>query len=301
MTELTMTEPTVLHVPVDGGDLAVAQWGSGERLVLAPHGITANYTSWAMIAAALPDDVTLLAPDLRGRGFSGELPGPYGMAAHARDLVAVLDHVGADRAVIAGHSMGGFVAAKMAMLFEERVSALVLIDGGLAVAVPEGSDIDAILNAVIGPAMARLGKVFPDRESYLEPWRAHPALGPYWHPLVDAYLDHDVHDVDGGIASRVSAEAVRGDGRDTLVDRSLVEGLGDITMPVTFVRAPRGLADADPLYPAAVVDHFRGVIPQMQVIELDDVNHYTLALAPHGAEQVAAAILASLDAVTDNG
>lgn len=292
-----MTTPDVFDVAVDGGNLAVARWGTGDRLILAPHGITANFTSWTMIAEALPDDVTMLAPDLRGRGFSAGLPGPYGMAAHAKDLVAVLDHVGADRALVAGHSMGGFVAAKMAMLYPERVSGLVLIDGGLAVAVPEGADIDAIMTAVIGPAMARLGKVYADRETYLAPWRDHPALGPYWHPVIEDYLDHDVHEVQGGLGSRVSPDAVRGDGRDTLVDRTLVEGMGDISHPIRFLRAPRGLMDGDPLYPQAVVDHYRTVIPQMIVAELDDVNHYTLAMSPHGAEQVAANIMLSLDEV----
>ena len=39
------------------------------------------------------DDVCLLAPDLRGRGRSAKLPGPYGIAAHIDDLIKVLDHV----------------------------------------------------------------------------------------------------------------------------------------------------------------------------------------------------------------
>ena len=61
------------------------------------------------LADQLGDAVTLLAPDLRGRGRSSA-GGPYGMAAHADDLMAVLDHAGAADALVVGHSMGGFAA-----------------------------------------------------------------------------------------------------------------------------------------------------------------------------------------------
>src|SRR5919108_3587840 len=103
-----------LAVPVSGGSLHVGVAGAppgtaGVPVVLAVHGITGSHVSFAPIARHLGDTATFLAPDLRGRGQSSGLGGPYGMAAHARDLVAVLDHVGVERAVVAGHSMGGYV------------------------------------------------------------------------------------------------------------------------------------------------------------------------------------------------
>src|SRR5688500_7391893 len=87
-----------LDVEVAGGTLHVATWGDGPQIVLAAHGITANSRSFGAVAAALGqlrDDVTLVAPDLRGRGRSGSLPGPYGITAHVDDCVRVLDAVGA--------------------------------------------------------------------------------------------------------------------------------------------------------------------------------------------------------------
>ncbi|MGK3816897.1 alpha/beta fold hydrolase, partial [Enterococcus faecium] len=59
-------------------------------------------------------DVRLLAPDLRGRGRSADLSGPFGMSAHSDDLAAILDAAGVDRALIVGHSMGAFVSAVFA-------------------------------------------------------------------------------------------------------------------------------------------------------------------------------------------
>ena len=83
-----------LTVPVTGGDLFVARWGSGPP-VLAVYGITGSHAAWPWVADRLVGAVSLIAPDLRGRGASNGLPGLFGMAAHAADLVAVLDHLDA--------------------------------------------------------------------------------------------------------------------------------------------------------------------------------------------------------------
>src|SRR5688572_30303476 len=93
---------TTFDVPVTGGSLHVGRWGDGDRVVLAAHGITGNHRSWQGVARELGPDVSLVAPDLRGRGESGKLTAPYGMRAHAEDLIAVLDHLEVDRAVLAG-------------------------------------------------------------------------------------------------------------------------------------------------------------------------------------------------------
>jgi len=52
----------------------------------------------------------LVAPDLRRGGASASIPGPFGIDAHADDLVAVLDRIGAGTATIVGQSMDGFGA-----------------------------------------------------------------------------------------------------------------------------------------------------------------------------------------------
>ncbi|MFZ5850408.1 MAG: alpha/beta fold hydrolase, partial [Actinomycetota bacterium] len=77
-----MTAYRTLDVPVDGGTLRVGVWGEAGPVVLAVHGITANHRTWDLVADRLPD-VRLVAPDLRGRGRSATLPGPFGMARHA--------------------------------------------------------------------------------------------------------------------------------------------------------------------------------------------------------------------------
>ncbi len=66
---VTGTHP--LPLQVDGGELPALVFGPSpdpHRTVLAVHGITASSMCWPPVAGALPDDWTMVAPDLRGRG-----------------------------------------------------------------------------------------------------------------------------------------------------------------------------------------------------------------------------------------
>ena len=160
-----MTGPTydTLDVPVRGGALRVGRWTASDPaapVVLAVHGVTANHLAWQALAAL--DRFTVVAPDLRGRGASAGLRGPYGLERHAADVTAVLDSLGADgdpgaeASVLVGHSMGAYVATlATAGVARERMHGLVLVDGGLSFPTPPGADIDAILSAVIGPSLDR--------------------------------------------------------------------------------------------------------------------------------------------------
>jgi lipase len=157
----------LLDVPVDGGELRVLQWGTGRRVAVAVHGITASAMSWQAVARQMPPGWTLAAPDLRGRGSSAHLPGPYGLERHAADVTAVLRHFGG-RPVLAGHSMGAYVALLTRDAHPNLLRRLVLVDGGLPLPMPDGVDPEVALEAAIGPAIARLRQTFPSTEAYLD-------------------------------------------------------------------------------------------------------------------------------------
>lgn len=287
-----MKPAEVFDVPVSGGDLRVGRWGDGGTVVLAIHGVTANHLSWALVADQLGDDVTVYAPDLRGRGRSGALPGPFGMAQHADDLVAVLDHLGVDRAVVAGHSMGAFVATVTAVRHPDRVERLVLVDGGVAIPAPEGVDVDTIIAAALGPARARLEMTFPTREAYHSFWQAHPAVGgDSWNDALAAYVDYDLVGEAPELRSSVSLAAVQGDSEDMLGTPDASEAIGKVPCEAVLLLAPRGLLNGDPLYPPELIESLRGEWPNVvDISTVPDVNHYTISLSPHGAAAIAAAI-----------
>ena len=279
-----MTEPERFDVPVAGGTLATYRWPGDGPLVLAAHGITSNHRSWGVVAAALEGRARLVAPDLRGRGRSNELPPPYGIAQHADDLAAVLDHLGEDGAVVAGHSMGGFVATMFAVRHPERARALVLVDGGFPFALPPGADVDAALAATLGPAMQRLDMTFADRGAYRAFWQQHPAFSGIWSDEVDAHVQHDLVGEPPQMRSSCAKHAVEADGRDFLGDGGVRSAIDRVACPMVLLWAPRGMLDEPPgLYHEERV----AGVPNDAV---HDTNHYSIMLGEPGARRVAAAI-----------
>lgn len=81
-------------------------------------------------------------------------------------------------------------------------------------------DADAVMEAVLGPALARLSMTFDSVEAYRDFWRAHPAFAApdAWTDDVLAYFDYDLGPAldDGSVRWRVSEETVRADGRALL-------------------------------------------------------------------------------------
>jgi lipase len=281
---------TRFQVPVVGGRLTVAVAGapacSADRVILLVHGITASHMAWRPVARRLSaaGGTCVLAPDLRGRGASARLPGPYGSASHVADLVAVLDQLNLPPVHLAGHSMGAFVAARLAGEHPERVSGLLLIDGGLSIPVPPDAEPDELLTKTLGPALDRLGQVFETPEDYLSLWRLHPAFVTAWNEDVEAYAGYDLEQAPdpgrpGAVRSVVSAEAVWTDGRELLLDAPIRTAAARVRVPMRLLRAPRGLLGDDrPLIPQQVLHDFLTAHPAVRAETVRETNHYTILL-----------------------
>ena len=292
-----------LSVPVSGGSLYVGVAGPppgtpGVPIVLAAHGITGSHRTWVPVARHLGDAVTLLAPDLRGRGQSSGLGGPYGMAVHAEDLVAVLDHVGAERAVVTGHSMGGYIATRFATDAADRLAGVALVDGGLPLPLPPDIDPDVLVAAVLGPSLARLEMTFPSVEAYRDFWRAHPAFAPKpWTDDVAGFVDYDLgppqtnQEGETVYRSRVSLDAVREDGRDLLDTDRVAKALHSLPEPSVLLWSALGLQNEQrPLLPPEVIADAQTLLPHLVVTEVPDTNHYFLLLGDREAAAVAGEI-----------
>src|ERR1700759_3687683 len=183
----------VLSVSVPGGALAVEHVAAGTQPVLAVHGISSQRKLWSWLRAARPD-LSLIAPDLRGRGDSVGGTGPSSVARHAADLVAVLDHLGLDRVPVCGMSMGGFVAVELATAYPDRVTSLVLVDGGFPMATPPGLTPEAV-PGVFRERLARVGLGWTSSGSYAQFFVPNPA--PLLDPADPLLLDYLAHDLDG--------------------------------------------------------------------------------------------------------
>jgi lipase len=284
-------------VPVPGGTLRVALAGpppdEAEAVVLAVHGLTSSAMAWRTIARDLGrrTRLCLVAPDVRGRGMSAALPGPYGMGVHVADSVAVLDRLGVERAVLAGHSMGAHVVALLAARYPERAAAVVLLDAGLPVPVPPGMTADQAFAYVVEESLGRLRTTYSSFAEYVALWRAHPALRDAWDDDLEAYVRYDVSGQPNALRSVISDEAIVADCRDLVYDETTRTAVDRVRAPLRLVLAPRGLLDADPAVPRSVVDAFATAHPEAQIEEIPDVNHYSLVFGGGtGPRRVAAVI-----------
>jgi 3-oxoadipate enol-lactonase len=115
----------------DGATLAytlrAAPTPDAVKLVLI-HSLALDRSIWDEVVARLETNADILTYDCRGHGLSDRRATTYTAELFARDLAALLDHVGWPQATIAGCSMGGCVALAFAGAFPQRTSALGLID-----------------------------------------------------------------------------------------------------------------------------------------------------------------------------
>jgi pimeloyl-ACP methyl ester carboxylesterase len=109
-----------------GLEIAYDDVGSGIPLVLI-HGFPHNRSLWAPQVGALVDRARCIAPDLRGFGESSR-DGPYSMDQYADDIAGFIRALGLGRSVIAGLSMGGYIAFALWRRHRTLVRALVLAD-----------------------------------------------------------------------------------------------------------------------------------------------------------------------------
>lgn len=197
------------------------------------------------------------------------------------DLCRLAQDVGGGRPVaLTGHSMGAYTALRAAALRPELFDRLLLVDGGLPLPVPPGTDLDAVLDTTLGPALARLGRTYETDAAYVDFFRAHPALGPHWNADIETYVRYDVTGPGGARRSKVREEAVRHDGRDLLTSADLfAAGLTGLGVPALLLHAPLGLLGQEPpMLEVSVVARWTGGPVNLPAELVEGSNHYTILL-----------------------
>jgi lipase len=316
-------------IPVAGGYLRVGEWrpeGAGSAgadarqmnvtapVIVALHGMTGSHLTWQFLAAAMPE-AHIIAPDLRGRGRSAELPVPYGIGQHVADVEAVMralrvsprEHGAAP--TIIGHSMGAFVSVAAISAMPGVFGRAILADGGLPVTVPLNIDDDELVEAVLGVAVARRTELtFTSHAIYRKFWRLHPGFASGWSDELGAVADYDLAEIvtdDGSIHYRPvsSHDAIEVDARElygshairgalcSLTRGSLTHGspAHESSVPaVTVLTAPRGLLNESPgVYSEREIAGWKAELPFITFAEVPNVNHYTLVLSARGATAIA--------------
>ena len=151
----------------NGHPLEYVEVGEGGIPLLLVHGYPLDQSMWAPQMEGL-HGVRCIAPDLRGFGASCFSPAPNTLSEHADDLAALLDALKIERAVIAGLSMGGYIAFEFVRRHRERLLGLILLDTSPrpddeATRAARNTTIERAASEGVGPIALALGaKLFAD-------------------------------------------------------------------------------------------------------------------------------------------
>jgi pimeloyl-ACP methyl ester carboxylesterase len=269
--------------------LMVGEWAADSIPVLAIHGISSTHLLWQWTAAAAPD-VRIVAPDLRGRGSSVDVPGPYGLLRHRDDVLSVMDALGLDRVVLAGMSMGGFVATALLDSAPDRFSELLLVDGGPPMSLPPsppktegGSD------EPLADRLERTDRTFARVEDYKRTFLGGVgvSLDPA-DPLLTDYLRYDLVGQAPELEVRLAGAAVREDATDVFMKAPVEDWMAAVALPVTLLHAEWSIGqDSNPAYPESVVEAWQARVPQLRARLVPGVDHAGIAMSAAGAKEIA--------------
>ena len=187
--EATYADETSRFLELDGRRVHYKDEGSGPALLLF-HGTASSLHTWDGWVAELRDDFRIVRLDLPGFGLTGPEPDDdYSAERRTAVAAALLDHLGIDRASVAGNSLGGYLAWQMALRYPDRVDALVLIDAaGYPSPRPGTTVLDLGTVPLLRDVLSRMTPRFliaaAVRESYGDVSKVTPALVERYHRLL---------------------------------------------------------------------------------------------------------------------
>ncbi|HXA37276.1 MAG TPA: alpha/beta hydrolase [Steroidobacteraceae bacterium] len=244
----------------------------GAPTVLCLHGLTRNSRDFEDLAPHLDRRYRVIVPDLRGRGFSARDPQPqnYQPAVYVKDILGLLDSLGAPRVAIIGTSLGGMLAMMLGFSEPARVAAIVLNDVGPEID-PVGIERIKQYAGRLPPARTWNEAVAQTRAVYGDAW---PDLAlDRWQVLARRGYREDaaggvVPDADPGIG-----DAIRAAPAATLDLWPLWKALLDI--PMLAIRGARS-----DILSAATFSRMKSENPRLQQLEVANRGHVPLLDEP---------------------
>jgi 3-oxoadipate enol-lactonase len=248
--------------------------GDGPAVVLS-HGYLMDHEMFEPQVSALAPEFRVITWDERGFGGT-RATGPFTYWDSTRDVLALLDHLGIDRAVLGGMSQGGFLGLRAALTVPERVRAIVMIDSQAG-----------LENPAVVPAYEQMEQIWLDQgPAPVQDVVAGLILGPAdgtvdYGPWFAKWAVWDAHEL---------RHAFR-----CLIDRDDITGrLGEISCPALIIH---GTADAAiPMERAEVVRD--GLAGPATLVAIEGGSHASNLTHP---DEVSAAILEFLRSLPDEG
>jgi len=263
-------------VAADGTKIAYSTWGrrEGSPVVLV-QGLGVDARGWALQRGAFGRSHRCIAVDNRGTGASDAPPGPYDLAEMARDVLAVLDDAGIERAHVVGASMGGVISQIIGVLHPDRVLSLTLACTACQHH-PWRRELLAEWAATV--ESGGMGALFPDGMRWLIGSRLQRRFGVFVNVLARVLVQTKPH----AFAAQVNAILAASD--------ELRFELPKVVAPTLVI-----MGSQDTLTPLGDAEELAELIPGSQLFVLRGAAHGLMAEAPNVFNDVVLKFLAEVD------
>ncbi|MFP2905084.1 alpha/beta fold hydrolase [Pyxidicoccus sp. 3LFB2] len=230
----------------------VEQGSKNGPVVVFLHGYTDSHNTWDLNLPIFPRNYHVYALDQRGHGDSSRPECCYTQQDFAADVVAFLDAIGEEQAILVGHSMGSFIAQQVALDYPDRVQALVLVGSAPTVA---GNEVALFLKSIVD---TQVGTVDPD---FVREFQTSTFVRPVPRRYIDTLVSESLK-----VPARVWQATL-----DGLLAEDHSARLGEIDVPVLVVGG-----DQDGFFPVEQQQALVAALPNVTYVLYPDTGH-----APH--------------------
>ena len=237
---IRLSSGVVLHVAESGP--------AGGKPVLFLHGFPDSWFTYSNMLDRLPKNVRAIVPSQRGHGDSDRPDCCYRITDLAQDAVALLDALGIERADVVGHSMGSFVAQRIASMHPDRVDRLILIGSSTSAASKPVVEFSGIAQTLTDPIPIAFAREFQ--------------VGTAHQPVDPAYMDRLVSE-----SMKIPARVWRGIA-DALLSAEGRSDLSRITAPTLIL-----WGEHDSLFGSTEQEALRRALPKARFISYPDLGH----------------------------
>ena len=235
-------------------------------LLIFIHGLTGNYLQMHHFQNHFKSKYNTLSYDLSGRGDSTLQNDPADIQQHSKDLLEIIESLEHDNIVLAGYSMGGYIAVDVAGR-SSKVKKVVLLDGG--------GEADENTSSLVLPSLGRLEKTFGSREEYLEMMKkSYGTMGVEWSEIMDQVVDHEITQIDGKIHHKSDYELTKQD-FESFYDFPFGEAYNSLNVPVFLIICTGAIKDGIALFSEEGYDKMLNEVKDIKSTVMD-INHYEI-------------------------
>ena len=258
-------------VNIEGSAVNTIELGEGPPLLFI-HGLSGSWPNWLEQLPIFAADHRVLAIDLPGFGNSPMPERDIAISGYARLLDRLLGELGIDAAAVVGNSMGGFIAAELAISYPQRVERLVLVSA-------------AGLSTYAEPRVARAIPSIRRTERILAAtgaWVASKSDAVASRPRLREAALNVVMRHPSRIPAALAAEQIRGAGKpgflpalQAILEYDFRDRLPEIACPTLIV-----WGDSDRLVNVRDADTFAELIPNSRKVIFEDTGHVAMLERP---------------------